>query len=303
MTTGIIRNPFRAPGGLVAETPVRIESVRVEGRYRADLGDLDSLAASIKESGLLHAIVITPDGRLVAGQRRLEACRRLGYEHIDARVVDNLGDAVALLTAERDENTQRKAMTVSERVKLAAALEELEKPRAEQRRREAAIRGKKTQQGIDESGCVPQETHPGRAAEIAGRAVGMPPTTYYKARKVVDAASDPTLPELDQAVAREALADMDATGNVAGNFEKVTGARSPDTTKPQKTTIATATAQRRAFTAAGQSLSGICHGLAQIAEVHPDITSEEAAQWVDSLSESRLVINQLIKRLKERNSA
>lgn len=52
-----------------------IDSVVVGARHRQRLGDLRTLAASIAGVGLLHPVVVTPDRRLVAGQRRLEACR------------------------------------------------------------------------------------------------------------------------------------------------------------------------------------------------------------------------------------
>jgi ParB family transcriptional regulator, chromosome partitioning protein len=47
-----------------------ITSITVGPRYRKYLGDLDSLAASIKGVGLLHPIVVTPEYQLIAGQRR-----------------------------------------------------------------------------------------------------------------------------------------------------------------------------------------------------------------------------------------
>jgi hypothetical protein len=67
--------------------------------------------------------------------------------------------------------------------------------------------------------------------------------------------------------------------------------------------ISTLAAQRRALTSAVPVLDGVCYGLDQITEVHPDITSEEAGQWVASLSEHRVIIERLIKRLKERTNA
>jgi len=44
-----------------------------------DLGDLQSLAASIAENGLLHPVVLTSDNKLIAGAPRLEACKALGW--------------------------------------------------------------------------------------------------------------------------------------------------------------------------------------------------------------------------------
>jgi ParB family chromosome partitioning protein len=64
-----------------------IADIRIGQRHRRDLGDIDALAASISEVGLLHPVVVTPDGRLIAGQRRLEACRSLGWSEVTATVI------------------------------------------------------------------------------------------------------------------------------------------------------------------------------------------------------------------------
>jgi ParB family chromosome partitioning protein len=57
-------------------------------RHRRDMGDIDSPATSITEVGLLHPIVIRVDGTLIAGERRLAACKRLGWVQIPVTVVD-----------------------------------------------------------------------------------------------------------------------------------------------------------------------------------------------------------------------
>jgi ParB-like chromosome segregation protein Spo0J len=67
---------------------VNIDQIQVGYRYRKDLGDLRALAESIAEVGLLHPVVVTPEGRLIAGQRRLEACRLLEWTEIPVTVVD-----------------------------------------------------------------------------------------------------------------------------------------------------------------------------------------------------------------------
>lgn len=73
-------------------------------------------------------------------------------------------------------------------------------------------------------------------------------------------------------------------------------------TAPTRAQIAGAGAQRRALTGACTTLAGIAHGLRQIEDIHPDISSEEAAEWVGGLSEARLVLERVIKRLKERTN-
>src|SRR6516162_8097907 len=63
-----------AHGGIIP-----IDSIRVGPRHRRDMGDIAGLAASIAELGLLHPVVIRPDGFLIAGERRLRAARKLGW--------------------------------------------------------------------------------------------------------------------------------------------------------------------------------------------------------------------------------
>lgn len=42
--------------------------------------ELDELAASVAAVGLIHPIVLTPDGQVLDGRNRLEACKRAGIE-------------------------------------------------------------------------------------------------------------------------------------------------------------------------------------------------------------------------------
>jgi ParB family chromosome partitioning protein len=66
----------------------RIADIIVGIRHRRDLGDIDSLARSIAEVGLLHPVVIRPDGVLIAGARRLAACRALGWSKVPVRIME-----------------------------------------------------------------------------------------------------------------------------------------------------------------------------------------------------------------------
>src|ERR1700693_5509992 len=101
---------------------MNIDQIQVGFRYRKDLGDLRSLADSIAEVGLLHPVVVTPEGRLIAGQRRLEACRTLGWTDIPVTIVDLLQAA----RGEAHENFVRKDLLPSEIVALKRAIEPLE---------------------------------------------------------------------------------------------------------------------------------------------------------------------------------
>ena len=80
---------------------VPLADIVIGERHRRDMGDLQSLADSMREVGLLQPIGITEDRQLVFGERRVKAARMLGWTAILARVVD-ISSMVAGEHAERD---------------------------------------------------------------------------------------------------------------------------------------------------------------------------------------------------------
>jgi ParB family transcriptional regulator, chromosome partitioning protein len=65
---------------------IDIESITIGARFRKDQGDLDGLAANMRQIGLLEPIVVTPDRRLLCGERRLRAAKMLGWKEIDVTI-------------------------------------------------------------------------------------------------------------------------------------------------------------------------------------------------------------------------
>ena len=59
-----------------------ISKIKIGKRSRKDPGDVSSLAESMSDIGLLHAIGVTLDDWLVYGLRRLSAAKELGWEKI-----------------------------------------------------------------------------------------------------------------------------------------------------------------------------------------------------------------------------
>lgn len=164
---------------------MKIDSVKIGKRHRRDMGDIQALAESIKQNGLLHPIVVNSEGTLVAGERRLEACKKLGWKDIPATVVD----LEHLVTGEQAENIDRKDFTVEERVAIGGALEKL----------------------IKNNGIARENfpTPKGRATDFIARKSGFRNRkTYEQAKAVVEAGGKP-------------LADMNRTGKVHGPFKRV----------------------------------------------------------------------------------
>jgi ParB family chromosome partitioning protein len=106
-----------------------IKDIIVGDRHRRDLGDVDSLARSIDQIGLLHPVVVRSDGTLVAGERRLAACQQLGWTEIPATIVDL--DEIA--KGEFAENAIRKDFRPTEIDAIRRALEPAEKAAARER--------------------------------------------------------------------------------------------------------------------------------------------------------------------------
>ena len=86
--------------------------------HRKTRGNIEQLADSIRELGLLNPITVTTDYRLIAVYHRYLACKSLGWNDIPANVVtlDNLRAELA----EIDENLQRQELTVLERAEQLA---------------------------------------------------------------------------------------------------------------------------------------------------------------------------------------
>jgi len=83
-------------------------------RIRTDIGDLKSLEESIGKVGLINPLIIDENESLVAGYRRLQACKNLGFQEVEVVVVDFNGDPLKKLDIEVAENFFRKDFTPEE---------------------------------------------------------------------------------------------------------------------------------------------------------------------------------------------
>lgn len=82
---------------------------------RKNIGDVTDLAASIKTNGLLTPLSVVPNGsryRVIAGHRRLAACKQAGTGSVPCFVLDL--DPLQQLEAMVTENCQREQLTVLE---------------------------------------------------------------------------------------------------------------------------------------------------------------------------------------------
>lgn len=155
-------------------THLPIDRIIVTIRARRDLGDVEGLARSIAEVGLLHPLVIRRDGTLIAGRRRLEACRRLKWTEVPVTIVD----LAELRKGEAAENAYRKNFLPTEIAAIAASLWEAETRHARDRQ------GVRTDLGEN----VPEEDR-GRVRDRVAAFVGISGRTLEKIFAVVNAAA------------------------------------------------------------------------------------------------------------------
>lgn len=90
-----------------------VDSIIIRKRVRKDLGDLTPLVSSLRKYGQLSPILIDTDHELIAGFRRLEAAKRLGWRSVEVIIVDTVSD-VQKLEIELEENIQRRNLTPDE---------------------------------------------------------------------------------------------------------------------------------------------------------------------------------------------
>lgn len=94
---------------------VKIAEIKISKRVRQDLGDMESLKKSLRRHGLLQPILVTNKNQLVSGFRRLNAARDLGWDEIDAIVIEPKSE-LEQIEMEMEENLIRKEFTSEEMI-------------------------------------------------------------------------------------------------------------------------------------------------------------------------------------------
>ena len=176
---------------------LKISDVKVGQRIRDEYGDMEALAESIKEHGLLHPIVVDSDYNLIAGCRRLLACERIGLTEIEAKVLEDISEK-ELRVLELEENIRRKDLTELERSKNLVELAEI---------KERELKKKNEKQNCTDS------VHLNNPNKIGDRKVaaeiGVPPQTLRDAKQHVKAVEEfPALANLPKYTATETAKEL-----------------------------------------------------------------------------------------------
>lgn len=166
---------------------VDIKKIKVNDRIRKDFGDLQELANDIDANGLLQTPLVTVDLDLIAGERRLRACRDiLKWKQIEVRPVP-VRDAEQQLEMEISENEVRKDFSKAERIDYARRLERIESAKAKER------------QATSTGGNYPQlrqnSDEAGRTDEVVAERLGIGSRDTYRKEKYIADNRDQLVPE------------------------------------------------------------------------------------------------------------
>jgi ParB family chromosome partitioning protein len=91
------------------------------------MGDIPGLAESMKRYGQINPVMISKNNILIAGGRRLEAAKYLGWKTVNAVVVD-ASEKVIRLEYEIEENIQRQEFNDEEIIQATRELNKLKNP-------------------------------------------------------------------------------------------------------------------------------------------------------------------------------
>ena len=203
-----------------------IDSITVGIRHRKQAGDIDALARSIEEVGLLQPITITPDGVLVCGWRRLEAVRRLGWTTLKVWVRSGISDRLSHLLAQQDENEQRKPLTPLETAEL---YDEVKRLMAEegQRRQEASRFGAEGDSGGMSGAEGPTAPRGSGYSRIQASRLITGTQSFARLEQINwirRVSNDPNQPESIRTFARNMLTEIDNDAPVEPAYKRVRAA-------------------------------------------------------------------------------
>jgi len=118
---------------------IPISDIKVKKRIRKNMGDINALADSMKRFGQICPIIITRKNILIAGGRRLEAARLLGWRTINA-VISEIPAGLSQLEYEVEENFQRRDFSKEEAEDAARKIHRMQNPSIFRRMLNAIIR-------------------------------------------------------------------------------------------------------------------------------------------------------------------
>lgn len=141
--------------------------------------DYEKLKESIRQNGLYEAITVNREGFILDGYHRFRACQELGVmPKVEVKDFANQLDEKFFVI---EANLNRRHLNEFQRAELGLVLLEIERERAKQRK------GMRT----DLTSCSNEhQVEFGKARDIVAKKVGLSPTTFQRALKIIERGSE-----------------------------------------------------------------------------------------------------------------
>lgn len=152
---------------------MKVDEIIVKDRIRKDPGGMMELINDIKANGLINPVTINTDHVLLAGYRRLTACKALGMTDIPVHMVSTKSEEQDL-KVEISENEIRKEFTMTERLDYARRLQRIESIKAEERMKSG------------KPNPTPNSAEGGETRDKVAASIGIGHDTLRKAQVIAD---------------------------------------------------------------------------------------------------------------------
>ena len=222
-----------------ASAVLPVGEIKVGHRFRIFEGDLSGLVESIRQVGLLHPLLVSADGVLLCGARRLAAVKELKWRRVAVLVVPASSQLTALL-AEHHENEHRLALLPTEQAALYAELKTVYAADARSRRTaDATTTSAPAPAGGGEDSSRPASAH-GRSALRAALAVTgkLSFQRLEQVRFIQRAAEDESLPQPVRQLAQDKLREIDGGAPTDPRYQEMRVAVHLATHAPEPTSPA-----------------------------------------------------------------
>lgn len=287
------------------ECTVRTEAIHIP-RTRDSLGSCMPLAASIRDEGLRRPLTVWTDGTLISGRRRLFANMLLERETIRVVFVSTIEDAAKRMIADNEDDDLAQPWKWSEVCRLWEVLRRLDAPAAARRADAARRRGvalrRKTQAGQRDPGRATNRSSGDYVLGVISQPFGISTATARRIETIYHLGYGTTdAPDDRRELARQVMADVDADGNVWGNYQRLMGARNtvvrPRVAAPAEP--APAARQLAAWDKSLPQMEGLVAGLVELGPPNVALTWEQVSPVIARLAYVRREMEKIIRKMRE----
>lgn len=254
---------------------------------KPDLTDIESLIKHIYDSGIKQSVLVTTDGLVIDGVRRIAALTALGISTVPVFVATTLEEACTVIARTRNHGVAALPQSARRQWHMVTELHSLVLERA--------TRLRKRRVGLPKSAPLERST---KSRELIADAMGLANEgTLNVLVQVYQALNEinPVDPQGEALVQVRTLLDKGEITiyEARGRVQRLLSAG-------QSGDIISIAEQRNVLATALAQLAGTVKGLDRLGELHPEFSAEEVAMYLTAYADARRGLQRLITTLKKR---